>query len=89
MSLDTVEIAMPRELQGDGHVAWMLEMRYEYRALAVKSLEIDYRGFCGSKVCYGRLMKWTILSQRGFVFRCVNVSGSAIEEFNVKNTSII
>jgi hypothetical protein len=84
MSLDTVGIAMFRELRGDGHVAWMLEMRYEYRALTVKSLEIDYRGFWGFKVCYGRLMEWAILSQRGFVFCCVNASGSATEEFNVK-----
>jgi hypothetical protein len=70
MSLDTVEIPMPRELRGDGHVAWMLEMRYEYRTLTVISLEIDYMGFWGSKVCYGMLMKWVILSQKGFVFRC-------------------
>ena len=34
-------------------------------------------------------MKWAVLSQRGFVFRCINDAGSANEEFNVKNITII
>jgi hypothetical protein len=67
----------------------MLEIRPEYCVLTAKSLEIDYRGFWGSNVLYGRYMKWAILSHRGFVFRCINVSGFATEDFNVKNVSII